>query len=346
MADKWDELVKADTEISTATRPLAADWTRYHSDEEHDTVGPPEFLISNVLQREAIMGIGAFVRHKKTLLALNIACSLCSGEPLFGRFEVVKKPTRVLYLGPENGMISFAHRVNLIGLREYLNKTFFYVTMGKTKPVLQDLSREEIQGAAIFIDTAIRYTEGDESSSAHMKAFSEMAFSLIRDGAECVIILFHSTKLHSDELSLENCFRGSGELTAFLSVAIGIRTQDLNNEYESASLVKFVKLRDFELHPSSFEVVTDKTTCLMSFVEGSHGAVLKVGTTANRDNKEEAAMAILRANPGMAIRDVVLKLKEAGITRGKSWVGDKLYEMRQKKAYRKRRSAGKRVRVR
>lgn len=311
-------------------KKVITDWREhYHTVAEHDGVGPPNFLIEGFLQCEAIMGIGAFVGNKKTLLALNMAWSLCSGDALFGKFEVTRRPSRVLYLGPENGMISFADRVNKIGLREYLGKTFFYTTMKMPEKLpLSDLTPDEIRGAVIFVDTMIRYTDGSENDASQMKAFAELAFALIRDGAECVVLLHHSSKIgaRTDELTLENCFRGSGELVAFLSGAVGIKTQDMTDEYKSASLIKFVKQRDFESKPSSFEVLTSKETCRMTFVEGSHGAVLVKKTTANRDGKDPEALEILRQNPSLSVRAAVAKLKELGITRGKTWVGDRMYE--------------------
>jgi Bifunctional DNA primase/polymerase, N-terminal len=106
------------------------DWREhYHTVKDHDNVGPPRYLVESFLPEQAIMGIGALVGQKKTLAALNIVFSLCSGEPLFGKYQVTRKPARVLYLGPENGLISFSDRVNRIGLRDYLCKSFFYATM-------------------------------------------------------------------------------------------------------------------------------------------------------------------------------------------------------------------------
>jgi hypothetical protein len=316
-----------DSDSISAGRPEGGDWrSHYHSREEHDNVGPPEFLIAGVLQREAILGIGAFIGQKKTLLALNLVWSLCSGEPLFGRFKVTRKPSRVLYLGPENGMNSFSNRVNQIGLREHIGKTFFYSTMampGKTP--LPELAREEIHGSVIFIDTAIRYIEGDENSSTAMKAFSEMAFSLIRDGAEAVIMMHHSSKTgsKSNELTLENCFRGTGELTAFLSTAIGVRTQDMSDEYKSPSLIRFVKQRDFEAEPASFEVLTSKETCRMTFVNDSGGATITKkagGVKTDADGKQAAADAIIRANWKLSGSKLAALLKSAGISRKDKWV--------------------------
>jgi hypothetical protein len=309
--------------------PVPVDWrTHYHSVDEHDNVGPPEFLIEGVLQRQAIMGIGAFVGQKKTLLALNLVWSLCSGEPLFGRFEVIRQPSRVLYLGPENGLISFASRTNKIGLRPYLGKTFFYTTMSMPEKLpLTGLTLDEISGAVIFIDTAVRYTEGSENDASQMKVFAELAFSLIRDGAECVVLLHHSPKAmtKANELTLENSFRGTGELTAFLSVALALRTQNMDDEYNSASLIRFVKQRDFEPTPASFEVQTSRETCRMTFVEGSHGALVRTG---DKDGKQQAADDVIRKHPSMSGAKLVLELEKAGIERKKSWVCKRKADLR------------------
>ena len=183
-------------EVTVGEQKKVTDWrTHYHTAEEHDRVEPPSFLIEGFLPVQAIMGIGAFVGQKKTLVALNIAFSLCSGERLFGKYEVKQKPSRVLYLGPENGLISFSDRVNRIGLRDYLGQTFFYATMSMPEQTpLSALTPEEIAGAAIIIDTAIRFTDGNENDATHMKEFAKQAFSLIRDKAACVIMLHHSPK--------------------------------------------------------------------------------------------------------------------------------------------------------
>jgi hypothetical protein len=313
-------------EVIVGGEKIAPDWrTHYHTVHEHDRVEPPSFLIEGFLPVQAIMGIGAFVGQKKTLAALNIAFSLCSGERLFGKYEVSQKPARVLYLGPENGLISFSDRVNRIGLRDYLGQTFFYATMSMPEHTpLGALQPEEIAGAAIIIDTAIRFTDGNENDATHMKEFAKQAFSLIRDKAACVIMLHHSPKgmTKTAEMTLENSFRGTGELSAFLSVALAMRTQDMDHEYESASLLRFVKQRDFEPRPSSFEVQTNRETCRMMFVDGSGGAMVKLGNTANKDGKDEAATALMETKANRQLSNVKMSklLLASGIDRSKEWV--------------------------
>lgn len=306
------------------------DWrNHYHTREETENAPKPEFLIDGFLQRQAIVGLAGYVGHKKSLIAQNVAYSLCSGEPLFGSFQVARKPSRVLYLCPEMALIGFANRITRIGLLPYVGETFFYATMSLKEGVIKlpDLTAEEVRGAVIVLDTAIRFIEGDENSSQHMKELATQAFGLIRSGVEAVIVLAHSNKemMKSTDLTLDNAMRGSSELTAFLSSCWATRVQDPEHPYESASLLKHVKPRDFEADP--FEVVTDRKTCRMTFVEGSRGATVARRTTANTDGNEKAALQFIRDNPKLSLSKTVSKLKEMGIKRSKSWVGEKRHEL-------------------
>ena len=306
------------------------DWrSHYHTREETENAPKPEFLIEGFLQRQAIVGLAGYVGQKKSLIAQNVSYSLCSGEPLFGTFNVTRKPSRVLYLCPEMALIGFANRIRRIGLLQYVGETFFYATMSLKDGVIKlpDISVEEAQGAVIILDTAIRFIEGDENSSQHMKELANQAFQLIRSGAEAVIVLAHSNKemVKSSELTLDNAMRGSSELTAFLSSCWATRLQDPEHPYESKSLLKHVKPRDFEADP--FEVVTDRETCRMTFVEGSRGAVVARKPMGNVDGREADAIAIIRANLTLSLSNLVLKLKDSGIARKKTWVSQKRCEL-------------------
>ncbi len=303
----------------------------YHTKDQVVNVAPPEFLITGFLQRESITAIAGFCGHKKSLIAQNVSYALVSGEPLFGHFEVVRKPTRVLYLTPEQGLIAFADRIKRIGLLPYVGETFFCATMSLENGVIQipALMDEEIAGAVIILDTATRFVVGDENSAEDMKKLASDIFGLIRRGAESVVLLAHSSKssVQSNEITLDNVMRGSSELTAFLSSCWGTRLQDQDNPYDSASLLKNVKPRDFESMP--FEVVSDRKTCQMTFVPGSEGAVLAAKTTkqANLDGKEDEALKLMTSNPKLSHSKMSKLLKDSGIDRSPSWVGNKRREM-------------------
>jgi RecA-family ATPase len=58
---------------------------------------------------------------------------------------------------------------------------------------LADL-KEELPGSVVILDTAIRFIEGDESTSTDIRAFADTNFALLKGGADAVLLLHHSPK--------------------------------------------------------------------------------------------------------------------------------------------------------
>ena len=258
---------------------------------------------------------------------MNVAHALCTGEPLFGHFQVTNRPSRVLYLCPEMGLRSFADRLKAIGLMGEMCKTLFIRTMNKEgKLALDQLTREELDGAVVIIDTLVRYVEGEESNSDHMREFAANVFSLMakgeRPGAVCVLLLHHSPKGTKEvgELTLENAMRGSGEIGAFVTSCWATRLQDPAKPYDSASYIVNVKQRDFESKP--FEAMSDRKTFRMTYVEDSNGTTLQARAQfkGNKDNMDDAADALIRANPGKSNRELSALMGEHKIKRSKDWI--------------------------
>ncbi len=299
------------------------DWrTHYHSFAEMESAPPITFLIDGFLPHESIAALAAPVGQRKSLIALNVAHALCTGEPLFDHFKVLKRPERVLYLCPEMGIRSFTDRLRKIGLLPEVGKSLFCRTMSAgTTLELDDLTPEELGGAVVIIDTAIRYLKGDENSSEHMRVFAASVFRLMHAGAASVLLLHHSAKgtKESNDLTLENAMRGSGELGAFLTTCWATRLQDPSEPYKSASFLTNVKQRDFESRP--FEV-TSGPDCRLHFVETDGPVTLKnhQGNKANKDGMDAAAEALIRANLSMSVRKLEKELAGHGIKRGTTWI--------------------------
>jgi Bifunctional DNA primase/polymerase, N-terminal/AAA domain/Primase C terminal 1 (PriCT-1) len=307
------------------------DWREhYHTRLEMETTPPPVFLIDGFLLADSMTAIAAPVGQRKSIIALNVAHALCTGEPLFGFFKVTKRPTRVIYLCPEMGIRSFTDRVRKIGLLSQVGESLFCRTMNKVEGLLPlvQLRKEEVRGAVVIIDTVVRYLEGDENSSEHMRAFARTIFELKtlagEDGA--VVLLHHSSKGAKDstELSLENCMRGSGEIGAFVTSCWATRLLDPTDSYNSASFMTNVKQRDFE--SQDFTILSDKTFRLHMKDEPGSGVTL--GARSNLDGKEPAALAIIRENPDDSIAQLIGKMQETGIERKKTWVSTKRMELR------------------
>jgi hypothetical protein len=327
----------SDAELAEAMTPKPlADWrSRYHTFEEMHNAPKPTFLIDGFLQKDVITAIAAPVGQRKTIVACNAVHAVLTGEPLFGHFTVTERATRVLYLCPEMGLLSFADRMRNLGLLPYVGKTLFCRTMNSEGHLtLADLTTEELTGAVVVIDTAVRFVIGDENSSEDMKVFAENCFRLMKGGAASVVVLFHSPKgtKEASELTLENAMRGSGDLGAFVSSCWATRLQDPDNdEWKSPSYMKNVKQRDFKSRP--FEVTSDERGRLHITAPPSNDVKLSnkgLGAPANADGNEEAALQVIRQNPTLTLRALALRLKELGIKRSKSWIGDKRYELLKK----------------
>jgi hypothetical protein len=305
----------------------------FHTKEEALNAPPITFLIDGFLQCEGVTAIAAPVRERKSIIALNVALSLITGEKLFDHFEVVKKPSRVLYLCPEVSLGPFTDRVSKIGLMDYVGDQFFYRTLSATgnlkldDPALQDA----LPGAVVILDTAIRFLKGDENSSTDVRVFADGIFALLRGGAEAVVLLHHSPKGMGDQMTLENAMRGSGDMGAFLSACWGTRLQDPEHPYQSPSFLSNLKQRDFE--SKDFEV-TCGPDCRLHIVSGLVVPIMtsRKGFKGNKDGRDNEALALLQANPKLSVRNAVAALKDVGIGRGKTWVNDRLYEILQASA--------------
>ncbi|MGB6384202.1 MAG: bifunctional DNA primase/polymerase [Terriglobales bacterium] len=316
---------------SSQPKPVTNWRERYHSFEEMDNAPEPTFLIEGFLQKDVISSIAAPVGQRKTIIAANVVHAVLTGERLFDHFAVVQRPARVLYLCPEMGLLSFTKRMRNLGLMQYVGKTLFCRTMNSEgKLLLSEMMPEELAGALVVVDTAVRFIEGDENSSEDMKVFAEDCFKLMKNGAASVLVLFHSPKgtKEASELTLENAMRGSGDLGAFVSSCWATRLQDPDAPWESASYLKNVKQRDFESDP--FEVKSDKLGRLHIVTAPGSNVVLngkKKGTVGNADGREEEALQVIRDNPTLSHKKIVLKLAERGIERSSSWVGNKKFDL-------------------
>lgn len=309
------------------------DWRDlFHTKDDVLNCPEPTFLIEKFLQCGSICAIAAPVAQRKSLIALNAALSLCSGEPLFGFLEVQNRPSRVLYMCPEMGLISLSDRIKKIGATEYLGESFFIRSMNQTLLRLSDIPEEALEGSVLILDTAIRFLEGDENSSEDMKAFSNVLFAIQRAQGPtgAIMVLYHSPKMTKDasELTLENCLRGSGELGAAITDGHGTRLQEPEDTHGSSSYIRHIKARDYTgLHP--FEVWSDPdgsgrlTAATDPREDAGAKAVLTVkkgGVKANADGQDDAAHAIIKANSERTVPELVKLLESHDITRKTTWV--------------------------
>jgi hypothetical protein len=310
-------------EVVIGEQKKVTDWReRYLTLEQVRQAKPISFLIDGFLALDSITALAAPVGQRKSLIALNVAHALCTGQPLFDYFKVVNKPHHVAYLCPEMGLSSFSTRLKQIGLLDYVGKNLFCQTMDDIGVKLAELDGE-LPGAVVIVDTITRFVEGDQNSSEDMSKFAQEIFRLKRLGAT-VLLLHHSVKGtgNSIALTLDSAMRGSTELAAFVTCCWATRLLDTDEPYKSASLLVNVKQRDFESKP--LQVISGPDCRL--HIMGEPGQLTEIKKQKDVD-AEKVLAALLKDSPNTGINKIRDALKDAGFRKGAKWVGRKRAEL-------------------
>jgi hypothetical protein len=217
--------------------------------EEFQNTRPLRALIENCLWADVANVVGGLSGEGKTLILLASTKALLSGQPLFGHFRVIEPLDRVIYLIPECARAPYFHRAKLFGLTPYLESGRLLVrTLSKGPRVDLDDPRllRQVRDAAVMIDTAARFGEGDENSASDTASgLANDIFGLLSAGASCVPIAHHSPKSFAKDnyISLENVLRGSGDFGAFVGAGFGIRQID---KLQNVIHLESIKARDSE----------------------------------------------------------------------------------------------------
>lgn len=209
---------------------------------------PVRFAIDGFLQEECITILGGLAGHGKTLVALAMARALLEGSPLFGHFNTSRKSEKLFYLVPEAGRSSFAHRLRTFRLMNHIKAEHMYVrtlSMPGNVSLTDPLILKACEGADVFLDTAVRFMEGDENAASEQRVFADTLFALLRAGARTVTGLHHSPKSaeRMDYMSLENTLRGSGDIGAMISTGWGLKQLDSK---KNRIWVGNIKAREFD----------------------------------------------------------------------------------------------------
>lgn len=298
--------------IGQPTRKEPVDWReRYATFEQFRDVQPPAFLIQNFLEDGSITAIGAPVAQRKSIVVANVIHALLTGEPLFGHFEVVKQPERILYLCPEMGLVDIANRFKRLGLDPYIGAKLFIRTMDDPKIKLTDLD-EELPGSLLILDTITRFVEGNQNDAQDMAKFADICYAIKRRGAT-MMLLHHAIKgAAGGKMTLDSALRGSTELAAFVTCVWSTQLQDIDAPHATPSNLKCVKQRGFASEPFQVSCGEDYRMTLL----GEMGAI----KTAREAEAESALAAILKESPTMGINKLQEALRMAGHRKGGKWI--------------------------
>jgi len=234
--------------------PFPRQYPGFHTCDEFENAPPISFAIKQILQNDGATLIGGLPGHGKTLILLSMAKALLGapGTKLWGHFDVLETASRVVYLTPEVSISPFKQRLKLFDIYRYaesgrlLVRTLSFASMkGLDDPDILNVAK----GSHIFLDSAIRFVEGKESdASDNQSGLAKHIFDLLRAGARSVIGAHHSPKSFggADTMTLENVFRGTGDIGAMLSAGFGVKQLDAPLAPKNIIHIENVKPRDFE----------------------------------------------------------------------------------------------------
>ena len=214
-------IYRDESAYQAALEEWASDWrSLFHTRAETENAPPLEFLIQGFMAKDALTMFGGPPANGKTWVALSVAKALITGNNLFGVLPV-QRVNKVLYFVPESTVGPFAARLKKMELNKYVGTRFFYRTMtkGERLKLTDERVKIAVRDAVVFLDTAVRFMEGDENQSADQRVFADNLFALLQAGAQAVVGLHHATKAAAgqDTMTLENALRGSGDLGAMLA---------------------------------------------------------------------------------------------------------------------------------
>jgi hypothetical protein len=201
--------------------------------------------IVDICSDEEINAVGALPGHRKTFTLLQVAKSELTQDPLFGHFQVKSKAEKVIYLTPESSARPFYKRLKLLGLDEFIKNGTLLIRDLQMGPISLDdpALLSAVQGADVFLDTLVRFSDGDENESSDMRLLAEKLFALQKAGARSIWFSHHSVKASNgnSEMSLESAMRGSGDLGAMIANCYALRQID---RQKGTVFVQCVKRRD------------------------------------------------------------------------------------------------------
>ena len=236
------------------------DWRDYFRSVGQLEDGDVRMIINDFLP-EGINFVGALSGHGKTLFALSMVKSLTTGEYFLGRYQP-EEILPCLYLIPESSSRAFKMRCKAFGIPDdqelFLCRTITEgVTLLLDDPIL--LKAVQVMKPVVFLDTMIRFSYAqDENSASDNQRLAKDVLALRSAGAVAVIGLHHSTKSSAkEEMTLENCLRGTGDIAALCDSVYAIRRDQVlyddgngPNEVD----VKCVKPRDIKNPPKPFRL--------------------------------------------------------------------------------------------
>lgn len=305
-----------------------ADWRKQFHTVDELPDGDICFLIENGLP-EGVAFIGAGSGVGKTWLALSLARALTTGKGWLG-IHSVPEPVEVLYLCPEMQAKTFKKRCKMFGINDRFRCQTIAdgMPMGLNDPALEAAITE--LKPVVFLDTAIRFTSIDDENSASQNnnGLGNAVFTLIGMGARAVVCLHHRAKagMDTDELTLENTLRGSGDIGAICDVVWGIQYDAGSTPQYAKESRQVVRLKLRCVKARDFQTPEDVRIQLKPFIEDKGDFGVLEGTPESTENDGRQREMNLLQDAITSDRKISLHKLAAAINKSRHYTTDMVSE--------------------
>lgn len=190
---------------------------------------PDSFVIKPLLPKGMVSALTSQAGAGKSILALEMARCVASGEPFLGKFEI-SEAMPVLLLDQEMSLNTIVGRFHsLITDSSLPIYTSFETTLKITDPadyqkILDVISQRGI-GLVIF-DTLVTFHGGDENQVAEMREVMEAMLQLCIKTKVTVLLLHHQRKGAYGEQASQASMRGSTEIAAKIGSQMTLESRE------------------------------------------------------------------------------------------------------------------------
>ncbi len=187
----------------------------------NDDDGGTRWLVEHVWTQQAVGVIGGIPKLGKTWVGLDLALSVASSTPCFGRFEV-HQPGRALVYLAEDGLPQVRQRLAALcrGRQLLLDSLDLHVITVPSLRLDFDADQQRLEATVaqlkpvlLVLDPFVRLHRLDENSSADVSALLGYLRGLQRTHSVAVALVHHMGKRRRADLG--QALRGSGDLHAW-----------------------------------------------------------------------------------------------------------------------------------
>jgi len=198
---------------------------RLLSIEELESIPPPSFLIDGVLPAGALAAIYGPAKLGKTFVVLDMALSVASGRPFFGR--QVRKGTVVYVIGEGRSGLGqrwrawkAAHGVTFGVRLHVLPRAVQLLDQRHMSEFQKELDLLEEPPALIVFDTLARCFVGGEENSARDMGMAVNALDALKERTGATVTVVHHTNRAGEEE------RGSGSLRGAVDTMMALKEEN------------------------------------------------------------------------------------------------------------------------